>query len=127
MVADLDGEGDLDVVIGVEFGQRLVWGESTDAGQTWTERVIATDFDYFSVDAADIDRDGDVDVVGGAHQGNGEVFIYENNGQGVSWTTHVVDPGDSNQIDHHDGTQLVDMDLDGDLDIISIGWSKKSL
>ena len=27
-----------------------------------------------------------------------------------------------NNIDHHDGTQAVDMDGDGDLDIISIGW-----
>ncbi|MGB7492010.1 MAG: FG-GAP-like repeat-containing protein [Thermoanaerobaculia bacterium] len=127
VLADIDGDGDLDVVIGVEFGQRLVWGESSDDAQTWTERVIATDVDYFSVDAADIDRDGDIDVVGGAHQGNGEVYVYENNGQGASWITHTVDPGDSTLIDHHDGTQLVDMDLDGDLDILSIGWTKRSL
>ncbi|MGB5890800.1 MAG: FG-GAP-like repeat-containing protein [Thermoanaerobaculia bacterium] len=127
VLANIDGDDDLDVVIGVEFAQRLVWGENDSIGQTWTERVIATDVDYFSVDAADIDRDGDIDVVGGAHQGNGEVYIYENNGQGASWITHTVDPGDSNLIDHHDGTRLVDMDLDGDLDIISIGWSKQSL
>jgi hypothetical protein len=127
VLADIDGDDDLDVVIGVEFAQRLVWGESENSGQTWTERVIATDVDYFSVDAADIDRDGDIDVVGGAHQGNGEVFLYENNGQGSSWITHTVDSGDSPLIDHHDGTRLVDMDLDGDLDIISIGWSKQSL
>ena len=127
VLADIDGDDDLDVVIGVEFAQRLVWGENDNSGQTWTERVIATDVDYFSVDAADVDRDGDIDVVGGAHQGNGEVFLYENNGQGGSWITHTVDPGDSALIDHHDGTQLVDMDLDGDLDIISIGWSKRSL
>jgi len=127
VLADIDGDTDLDVVIGVEFGQRLIWGESSNNGQTWTEKVIATDIDYFSVDAADIDRDGDIDVVGGAHQGSGEVYIYENNGQGASWITHTVDPGDSTLIDHHDGTRLIDMDLDGDLDIISIGWSKRSL
>lgn len=127
VLADVDGEGDLDVVIGVEFGQRLVWGENSAGGQTWTEHLIATDADYFSVAAADIDRDGDIDVVGGAHQGNGEVYIYENSGDGSSWTTHTVDEGDSSLIDHHDGTQLVDMDLDGDLDIVSIGWTKKSV
>jgi hypothetical protein len=127
VLADIDGDDDLDVVIGVEFAQRLVWGESDNDGLTWTERVIATDVDYFSVDAADVDRDGDIDVVGGAHQGNGEVYLYENNGEGDSWITHTVDAGDSELIDHHDGTRLVDIDLDGDLDIISIGWSKRSL
>jgi len=127
VLADIDQDEDLDVVIGVEFGQLLVWGENQSQGAIWTEHTIASDLDYFSVDAADLDNDGDIDVVGGAHQGNGEVFVYENDGSGSSWTTHTVDPGDSSVIDHHDGTRLVDMDLDGDLDIISIGWSLRSL
>jgi hypothetical protein len=127
VLADIDLDTDPDLVIGVEFGGLLVWGENIDNGATWTEHVIAADVDYFSVDAADMDGDGDIDVVGGAHQGNGEVFVYENDGAGTAWTTHIVDPGDSALIDHHDGTRLVDMDLDGDLDIISIGWSKRSL
>lgn len=127
VLSDLDGDGDSDVVIGIEFANRLVWGENSNDGANWTEHEIATDVDYFSVDAADLDGDGDIDVVGGAHQGSGEVFVYENDGQGTSWVTHTVDPGDSNQIDHHDGTQLVDLDLDGDLDIISIGWTLRSL
>ncbi len=127
VLADIDLDEDLDVVIGVEFGGILVWGENLNQGASWTEHVIAADFDYFSVDAADLDHDGDVDVVGGAHQANGEVSIYENDGDGVTWTTHIVDPGDTTVIDHHDGTRLVDMDLDGDLDIISIGWSRRSL
>jgi hypothetical protein len=127
VLADIDSDDDLDAVIGVEFANLLVWGENQSQGTSWTEHVIATHFDYFSVDAADLDNDGDVDVVGGAHQGSGEVSIYENDGAGVSWTTHIVDPGDTGVIDHHDGTRLVDMDLDGDLDIISIGWSPRSL
>ncbi len=126
-LADIDADGDLDVVIGAEGASRLVWGENHNNGDSWTEHVIATEVKYFSVDVGDIDGDGDIDVVGGAHKGNGEVYIYENTGQGDTWLRHVVDPGDSNQIDHHDGTQLVDMDLDGDLDIISVGWTKTSV
>ncbi len=126
-LADIDADGDLDVVIGAEGASRLVWGENHNNGDSWTEHVIATEVKYFSVDVGDIDGDGDIDVVGGAHKGNGEVYIYENTGQGDTWLRHVVDPGDSNQIDHHDGTQLVDMDRDGDLDIISVGWTKTSV
>ncbi len=126
-LADLDGDGDLDVVIGVEFGSALVWGENDGSGGGWTNRAIASDFDYFSVDVGDVDHDGDVDVVGGAHQGNGEVSLYANDGTGLGWTTQVIDSGDSTQIDHHDGTVLVDMDLDGDLDLVSVGWTMRSL
>ena len=126
VLADLDGDEDLDVVIGVEFGSALLWGENDGDGGTWTEHAIAGDFDYFSVDARDVDGDGDIDVVGGAHMGNGEVSLYENDGTGLGWTTHVVDAGHAS-LDHHDGTVLVDLDLDRDLDIVSIGWSKNSL
>jgi hypothetical protein len=126
VLADLDGDDDLDVVIGVEFGTALVWGENNGSGGGWTEHAIAADFDYFSVDAADVDGDGDMDVVGGAHMGSGEVSLYENDGSGSGWTTHVVDSGHAS-VDHHDGTMLVDLDLDRDLDIVSLGWSKRSL
>ncbi len=126
-LADLDGDGDLDVVIGIEFGSALVWGENDGSGGGWTNRAIASDFEYFSVDVGDVDHDGDIDVVGGAHMGSGEVSLYENDGTGTGWTTRVIDSGDSSQIDHHDGTKLVDMDNDGDLDIVSLGWTKRSL
>ena len=38
---------------------------------------------------------------------------------GSRWTSHVVAIGD----EHHDGAVLADIDDDGDLDILSIGWS----
>jgi hypothetical protein len=45
-------------------------------------------------------------------------LIYENvDGFGSSWTEHLVYLGD----EHHDGAQVVDIDGDGDRDIISIG------
>jgi hypothetical protein len=47
------------------------------------------------------------------------LYVFENaNGQGTNWNTHTVYTGD----EHHDGAQVVDIDGDGDLDIISIGW-----
>jgi hypothetical protein len=45
--------------------------------------------------------------------------VFENvDGKGEAWSPHLLSVGD----EHHDGTILVDIDGDGDLDIISIGW-----
>ncbi len=79
--------------------------------------------DDLSLDVVDMDRDGDLDVVVGehnlAHPSRARLMIFENlDGKGLSWARHVVYTGD----EHHDGAQAVDIDGDGDLDIISIGW-----
>jgi FG-GAP-like repeat len=76
-----------------------------------------------SLDVADMDNDGDLDVVVGEHNlanpSTAKLYVYENaDGHGFRWKEHVVYTGD----EHHDGAQVVDIDGDGDLDIISIGW-----
>jgi hypothetical protein len=76
-----------------------------------------------SIDAADIDHDGDSDVVVGEHNyerpETARLMVFENvDGQGTEWTKHLVHTGD----EHHDGAVLIDIENDGDLDIISIGW-----
>ena len=77
-----------------------------------------------SLDVGDIDGDGDLDIVVGEHDPyrpeRARLLIFENDdGHGSRWRRWVVFTGD----EHHDGALLVDIDRDGDLDIISIGWS----
>ena len=126
-LADLSGDGKLDAVVGYEAINKpgkLAWYEQgASPTSRWTEHAIGMPVGPMSMDVADMDGDGDPDVLVGEHNykepATARQLIFENLGQGKSWRQHVVYTGD----EHHDGSQAVDIDGDGDLDIISIGWS----
>jgi hypothetical protein len=129
-LADLNGDGRLDAVVGflgISQPAKLAWYEQgAEATSVWTEHVIATDVvGPMSLDVVDMDGDGDFDVVVGEHNmadpSSAKLYVFENtDGEGNSWAEHVVYTGD----EHHDGAQVVDIEGDGDLDIISIGWGR---
>jgi hypothetical protein len=125
-LADINGDGRLDAVISLENGTDVWWLEAgADPTNRWTRHKIGVIAGQgFSMDTADFDADGDPDVVIGEHRGKQEnrVVLFENVKAGTAWKQHVIDSGPKDTIDHHDGTQAVDLDGDGDLDIISIGW-----
>ncbi len=64
IAADLDGDGDQDVVASAFFGSTIAWYENTDgAGAFGPEKLISTlTTNPRSVLAADLDSDGDQDV-----------------------------------------------------------------
>jgi len=130
----------LDAVVSLENGTQIIYYKNpgnlaTNPNQAWTRTVIYNiSGQGFSMDAGDIDVDGDVDVVLGEHKGttNNRVIILENKNkansdQSTNWTEHIVDSQSKSAIDHHVGTQLVDIDDDNDLDIISIGWFNRKV
>ena len=131
-LADINGDGRPDAVVGYEaicVPGKLAWYENpTDPRGLWKEHLIAVPVGPMSLDVVDMDNDGDLDITVGEHNYNNpetaKTWVYENlNGSGRSWRGHVVYIGD----EHHDGAQTVDIDLDGDMDVISIGWKNPSV
>ena len=129
VLLDLNHDDKLDAIVGFEAISKpgkLAWYEQQDSATgLWQEHIIATDIiGPMSLDLGDLDGDGDFDIVVGEHNTasptDAKLYWLENqDSKGKSWEKHLVSVGD----EHHDGTQLVDLDLDGDLDIISIGWT----
>lgn len=85
--ADLDRDGDTEVISASGFDNKVAWYESDGASPPsypWTMRVLSTtDWDARSVQAADLDVDGDLDIVSGS---GGKVAWYESRGWQLTGT-----------------------------------------
>ena len=121
--ADVNADGRLDVV--------ATDSENTDSGifwfqapgdpvnGKWIRHDVAKGYnglDSLSVD--DVNRDGRPDIVIGETKDKTRLVLYENIEGGKSWKEHVIDQGKES----HKGAQTVDLDGDGDLDIVSIAY-----
>ena len=124
-LADIDGDGDLDGVAGqIGNNQEVAWFEAPDdPTQSWTKFTIDPSIDgTLSLGVEDMDFDGDPDVIVAEWRSAHKIFGFENDlNVSGGWIKHTLDDG--GPLDHHDGAQMVDMDNDGDLDLMTIGWN----
>jgi hypothetical protein len=128
-LSDINGDGRLDAVFGHK-GRLVTWYEQPEEiAAGWTRHVVADSllllFDPLSLNAVDMDSDGDTDLVIGEHTpvvADGDkcrLFVFENSDRkGTAWRQHLVYKGD----EHHQGAFPVDIDQDGDQDILSVGY-----
>ena len=131
-LADMSGDGKPDVIVGYEaisMPGKIAWYEQgLNPTSPWKERPIGIATGPMSLDVGDLDGDGDLDVVVGEHNldkpDTARLLVFENlDGRGCEWGESIIYTGD----EHHDGAQLVDIDQDGDLDVISIGWGHRKV
>jgi hypothetical protein len=116
--ADLDNDGDTDIVGSIRRHDGLTWWENTNGtGTEWRKHVI--DSSYHSeqyVDAVDMDKDGDPDILGSAQRINTMMWWENTDGSGTAWIKHIVSKDFSGAYRAYG----VDMDRDGDLDMLGV-------
>jgi len=117
IAADLDGDGDMDVITNSQNDQTLAWFENLDGEGNFGPRQIITNTatNSRSVFAGDLDGDGDIDIVS-SDSGSITIAWFENlDGMGTFSTEHIIAPA-APAVEDVFG---IDLDGDGDLDIIS--------
>jgi hypothetical protein len=111
--ADVDGDGDIDVLSASLQDDKIAWYEN-DGNETFTGHVISSSANGVqSVYAADVDGDGDMDVLAALGYDN-KIAWYENDGN-QNFTAHVI----STSANWAQSVYAADVDGDGDMDVLS--------
>jgi len=114
---DLDGDGDLDLAVG-QFGYddgEIRWMENK-ANWKFDSHILLKLSGTIHIPVADMDGDGDLDIVALVTQEWEEIYVFENNGKGHFETRRIY--GSTNEDFGSSGISVVDLDLDGDPDIL---------
>ncbi len=115
---DLDDDGDIDLLTGSVEG--IAWHENTNNGLAYNSHLIFEDNNASSVHVIDLDLDNDLDVVSTFTWGgynDSRIIWHENDGH-QNYTIHSID---SSNIVWVETAFFIDMDFDGDMDMVIAG------
>ncbi|MGB3343045.1 MAG: T9SS type A sorting domain-containing protein [Aequorivita sp.] len=131
--ADIDGDGDMDVVFASNGDNEVAWYENLDGlGNYGPKRTITNTLSKaWTVYAADLDNDSDIDILATSVQTfGGEVVWFENlDGLGTFSEKKTI----STEVQSPRSVIAADIDNDGDMDVVSasqnddkIAWYKNA-
>ncbi|KAA3621891.1 MAG: T9SS C-terminal target domain-containing protein [Flavobacterium sp.] len=117
-VADVDQDTNPDIVVAAFAGDTFSWYEN-DGNGVFTPHTIDDSVNAdgaTAIDVADLDGDGDMDIAAGSNSAD-QFLWYENDGS-ENFSTHIID-NTSSFTNGPRGLSLVDLEQDGDMDIIT--------
>ncbi len=123
--ADLDGDGDLDIIVSCRVPERLAWLEQAPSADGAPGSIVFIERDLWSdangsrrIDVIDFDGDGDLDVIAADQYGLGRVAWVENvagaDGAPPTFVAHVIPCSRTTDLSAAAG----DLDGDGDIDVV---------
>jgi len=117
-IGDINGDGLEDVLAA---GGLLVWFRNTGEGKFTVQKILSQNTSWHNcVAIADLDKDGDKDIVSASSFSAGSnhyFFWYENDGSDIGRFSEEKEL--SNKPISPNDIQIVDLDNDSDLDIVS--------
>ncbi|MBK9462848.1 MAG: VCBS repeat-containing protein [Sphingobacteriales bacterium] len=128
--ADLDNDGDMDVLSDSANDYRIAWYENDGSGNFGAQQIISN---YVAnpraISAADLDNDGDIDVLSASY-GDDKIAWYKNDGNGNFGSQQLITFSLASGIRH---VYAADLDNDGNIDVLSaseednkIAWYKNN-
>lgn len=115
--ADVDSDGDYDLITSSYSGS-ISWWKNNNGD--WEK--IAVDYAFatpVSLEALDFDSDSDLDLIACSESADSIYLLTNLNGLGTSWNKTLI----YGSIDAPSSAHAVDLDSDGDFDVISTGYN----
>lgn len=121
--ADMDKDGDADLLVAVTDSSSVLWFENGGGPATnWTPHTVGTVANVMAARSADLDRDGDRDVAV-ATSGGATRRLMNLNGTGTSWSATLIGGG----LIGASSLEPTDLDGDGDTDLVAASFSSGSI